>query len=96
MYKFLFIFLFVGCQTKEPVPPKPTPIVTDTNLCGEAQIKLEELKCIEKDKPFTKREKLSFEEFCKQTHQSGIYLNPKCLMSITTCEQIDSCTNSKE
>lgn len=95
MYKFLFIFLFIGCKQEEPVIPKPTPIVTDTNLCGDAQIHLEELQCIEKDKPFTKRDKLSFKDFCQQTHQSGIFLNPKCLISITKCSDIDYCTNSK-
>lgn len=96
MYKFLFIFLFIsGCNTPEPISPKPTPIVTDTNLCGDAQVHLEELSCIKKDEPFTKRDKLSFKQFCEQTHHSGIFLNPKCLISITSCEEIDTCTNSK-
>lgn len=83
-----------GCNEKEYVPPKPTPVVTDTEYCKPAEQHLKELKCIPSDKPYTKKG-LSFEQFCHQTQDNGIYLNPRCLANISSCEEIDYCTGTK-
>lgn len=81
-----------GPVTQKPVQPKPTPIVTDTEQCDLAQINLLRLRCPEGNP--TKKGK-TFSDFCKETQNNGIFLNPKCLATLTDCSQIDSCTNSK-
>jgi hypothetical protein len=97
--KNVLIFLIVlnlitiGCASRKPVDPHPTPIVTDTDLCITADQHLQDIGCIPKGKPYTKKGK-SFTQFCVETHNNGIFLNPKCLASISTCEQMDVCTNT--
>jgi len=85
MKKFLLLFL-ISCYPE----PKPTPIVVDNYLCAAAETHLKELKCIGEGS-YTKKGK-SFTIFCLETQQNGIFLNPKCLTEINSCEQIDSCT----
>jgi len=94
-----FIILLVGfnlinCNTTNVSPPREPVVVKDTLFCKDAEIHLTELSC-EIAKPTKKG--LSFEEFCKQTQDSGIFINPKCLSSIASCDQnlIDQCTNSR-
>ena len=100
MRKFLsfllivFCFSFTGCPQQEPItPPRPTPIVQDTDHCLPAQVHLQQLKCIPEG-PFTKKGK-TFAEVCEETQAAGVYFNPVCLENVKTCQEIDVCTNSK-
>ena len=87
-------FLF-GCPVNQDiVPPRPTPVVTDTDQCEMAEANLKARQCIPTDRPYTKKGK-SFTQFCKDKQEQGIFLNPKCLSQVTKCDQIDVCTNSK-
>lgn len=92
------LFLGFDCSGKQPIPqpvpvkPQPTPIVTGTNYCDKAQENLLRLNCVEghstkKGKPFA--------QFCRETQENGIFINPKCLSEITDCGQVDSCTPTK-
>jgi len=90
----LFILIAVpGCPTQY-VKPHPTPIVTDSAFCKPAEVHLKELNCIPNDKPYTKRGK-QYEQFCMETQENGIFLNPKCISEIKTCEEVDICTGTK-
>ncbi len=82
------------CSGNQPTPvkPQPTPVVTDNNYCAKAQENLLRLNCVE-GQP-TKKGK-SFEQFCVGTQQNGIFLNPKCLSEIKSCEEVDSCSPTK-
>lgn len=100
MYKFMRFFLIAlfsltmmtDCNKTNVSPPRPTPIVVDTNYCKDAEVHLLELKCAV-GQPTKKG--VPFEEFCKQTQNAGIFINPKCLSTVATCEAVDICTGSK-
>jgi len=98
MKKILLIsILLMGCPP-EPMPPHPTPVVTDTDWCEAAEVNLKSLGCIPSDKPYTKKG-LSFTQFCQKKHDDGVFLNPKCLSNevtkVTGCEYVDVCTGTK-
>ena len=38
---------------------------------------------------------LTYTDFCTKKQAQGVSLNPKCLAEITSCDQINACTNSK-
>lgn len=98
-------FLFDGCPGQAgdvPTPPKPTPVVTGTDQCGAAEQNLHNLcnmdpvknnYCCQVVAP-TKKGK-SYTQFCQEKQNQGIFLNPKCVSGVTSCDQIDPCTNSK-
>ena len=102
MYKilaFIFLILASGCfitamTNEQAVTPHATPIVKDSNLCYNAEQNLQKLGCISKDKPFTSKG-LSFTQFCQKKQDQGIFLNPACLATITSCNQMDCCTQTK-
>ena len=86
----------------DPVPPRPTPIPTDTNMCANAEQHLDQLckadpsgnsYCCAVVAP-TKKGK-TFTQFCQDKQNDGVALNPKCLSEVKTCGEIDSCTGSK-
>jgi hypothetical protein len=77
-------FILVAC------PKGPVPIITNIEYCQPAEIHLKELGCIPIDKPYTVKGK-QFNEFCQETMQNGINLNPKCLSTITSCTQMNAC-----
>lgn len=81
----------VHCQTAYS-PPHPTPIVNDTNFCDAAQTNLLKLNC-SLGQPTAKGK--SFGDFCRETQNNGIEIDPKCLAGITDCEQIQACTPNK-
>lgn len=86
--------LLMGCSSsfsQNDVPPKPTPIVSGTDYCDEAEANLVKLSC-EDAKPSPDGK--SFTEVCKETQASGIALDPECISKIVKCEQIDCCTNT--
>lgn len=107
MYKIINLLIissmflvYVGCNNGTKVPPHPNFVPTDTELCELAGKNLVVNKCIQDDKTFTKRGK-SFKEFCEETQNNGIWLNPKCLSNIkadnvSSCQdQMNACTYSK-
>lgn len=96
--------MFQNClpSTTDPVPPRPTPIPIDTNMCQSAEQHLQQLcdadkvnnsYCCAVAAP-TKKGK-TFTQFCEQKQNDGVFLNPKCLSEVKTCNDIDSCTGSK-
>ena len=80
-----------GVTSNAPLK-QPTPVVTDTEYCDLAQTHLLQLKC-EEGNP-TKKGK-SFSIVCRETQTNGIFINPKCLSQITSCDQVNTCTHSK-
>lgn len=91
----VLVFCFVGCPIQDPItPPRPTPVVIDTDKCLEAEINLKALKCIP-DGPFTTKGK-SFTQVCEETQNAGVFFNPVCLSKVTACgDQVLACTGSK-
>lgn len=82
-----------GCPTKgEFFPPAPEPVTQDIQLCATAETNLKKLKCIPEG-AYTKKGK-TFTQFCEETQKNGVFLNPKCLSTITECNKMKSCTNS--
>jgi hypothetical protein len=77
-----------GCGAPEHVVPEPiVPTVKGSEWCDEAEKNLLALGC-EEGRP-TKRGK-SFTEFCLETQQDGgIDLNPQCLATIKSCDEVD-------
>ena len=86
----------------DPVPPRPTPIPTDTNMCESAQQHLDQMcKADPSGNAYccavvasTKKGK-TFTQFCQDKQNDGVALNPKCLSEVKSCGEIDSCTGSK-
>lgn len=97
---FLTILTPLSCP-EQGTPPTPTPVVTDTDSCKSAEQNLTNLckanaansYCCATVSP-TKKGKL-FTQVCQEKQAEGVFLNPKCLSTITSCDQIDSCTKSK-
>jgi len=98
MKQYLLLILLslsvFNCNPGETLtPPRPPRVVEGTVMCKDAEIHLTELKC-EIAKP-TKKGK-SFEQFCKETQDAGIFINPKCLTTVNNCEEaVDICTGSR-
>lgn len=88
------LLLGFDCNPAPPTPvrPQPTPVVTDSDWCEKAQENLLRLQCAEGEP--TKKGK-SFAEFCRETQENGIFLNPRCLAGIDRCQMIASCTPTK-
>jgi len=72
-----------------PVPPHPTPIVVDVDMCDAAEAHLIALGCPE-GQP-TKRG-TRFADICRELSAAGIFPNPRCLSTIKTCVEVDVCT----
>lgn len=100
------ILLLISCQSvgqkSKPIDYRETPAPTDTNYCGAAEKHLndlckanpeENLYCCQASSS-TKKNK-TFKQFCEETQAAGIQLNPKCLSTITACEQINGCLGTK-
>jgi hypothetical protein len=95
----LFAAITIGClHDREAPSPNPTP-VPDTNLCGQMCQHLgpQGLKCQEgnpvydSDKPGSKDvPNESCEEFCKLGQDRGYFLNPRCLITVPSCDKIES------
>jgi hypothetical protein len=84
----LSLSALLGCPPYERVVPEPEiPQVQGSEWCDDAEKNLLGLGC-EEGQP-TKKGK-SFTEFCLDTQKNGgIDLNPKCLATIKSCDEID-------
>jgi hypothetical protein len=82
----LLLILCVACPSQDSVPEPEIPVVEGTEWCERAEKNLVALGC-EEGKP-TKKGK-SFAQVCKETQDNGVDLNPKCLSTIKSCDQID-------
>ncbi len=78
-------------QPVDPVPPRPTPIPTDVEMCDLAEKHLLELGCPE-GRP-TKRG-TPFSMVCRELSAAGIFANPKCLANVRSCAEVDVCTGT--
>jgi len=74
-----------GCP-KEQVPDPIIP--TDTNRCGAACARLEELQCPEGE-PLL--DGTTCVEFCRNVQNAGFPLLPSCIEKINSCEEINDC-----
>lgn len=102
-YCLLILIGLVSCDPYNPkivyTAPGQQP---DSEYCGAAEehmqtlCKLDEKKnsyCCEVVKP-TKKGK-SYKQFCEEKQTQNVFLNPKCVASVSVCEAIDDCTNSR-
>lgn len=107
----LFTIGFIGCQLQTVTPPPapaptvitpPAPPPAPLSACEQAQKRLEQL-CLadavsnqyccavvmvtKKGKPFA--------QFCEEKQAEGVFVNPECLSSVISCDDIDFCTRSE-
>ena len=77
----VLIMLIISCQTVRSVPIEPP----DTSSCPAACDRMKFLHCSEgEDIPGGP----SCVQFCVETQKAGHALNPQCLKTINTCEEI--------
>src|SRR5258708_4219446 len=104
-YLFVFFLIISSCAgiSSTQFPPQPPQPASDTEYCAPAETKLKSLcqkdqinnkYCCDTVAP-TKKNK-SFTTVCQETQNQNIFLNPKCLSTITSCNQIDICTKTKQ
>lgn len=95
----LSIFI-LGCPQQPIAPPQPTP-TSGSEFCDLADWHLASFcksdpkansYCCQVDAPTKLGE--SYTNFCIKKQAQGINLNPQCVASVTSCDQIDKCTNS--
>jgi len=82
----------VGCRITDPI--SPTPNVKDTDLCGEAEVRIIELQCKDRrgDPMWINRNGEKFEDTCRIAQkEGGIFLNPKCVRGAKTCAEMRNC-----
>lgn len=90
----------LGCPTHTMTPavapiPSPEP-PKDTSLCGAACRHLADLSC-EEGKPVYNSDlpgprdvpNQSCESFCEEMQDKGLFVNPRCLLTIKTCDEIE-------
>ena len=88
----------IGCPT---TPTSPTFVhAPDTDLCPAMCAHFRELKCDEgsafydNDKPGPKGvPNAKCEDFCQRQQTNGVYVNPRCLTKVPSCNLIETwCT----
>lgn len=95
----MLLVLTTGCPSTTPKPVGPTPVVRDTDVCGDAGKNIEKLQCRDRrgDPMWVNRNGEKFEETCRTAQEEGgIFLDPKCIAEATTCEQVLACPPSAE
>ncbi len=95
------IALVISCQPAKKTQPfdyRETPKPVSTSWCEQAEKHLtnkcnadpeENLYCCQAAST-TKKGK-TFKQFCEETQNAGIALNPQCLAAVVTCGEIDKC-----
>lgn len=104
------IMFYAGC-TGGGIEPTWNPVpVSDTEYCGPACDHIGStdggLNCQE-GQPIEMKPDVcsggipdevncvSCKKFCEDTQSHGVWLNPKCIINIQTCSQIDTCQEVK-
>lgn len=89
-FTILLSIIIISCLTKQVNPVKPPVIPTDTALCPDACIHLRQLNCEEGNDLIMKTGRVvTCEQFCKDTQDTGIWLNPSCIINITECDSVE-------
>ena len=82
-----------ACAGSDVIPEPVIPVVTGSEWCERAEKNLLALGCPEGEP--TKKGK-SFAEFCRETQENGISVNPECLAGIKSCDAISACDGGKQ
>ena len=106
MKKFILCFIFfniiAGCNQGATIAHPNPSVIDDTDKCVDADQHLAQLCAVDSEKNSyccatespTKKGK-TFTQFCIEKQNEGVWLNPTCLSTITSCDQIDVCTKSR-
>ena len=95
--QLLWLLFVLGCPPAiDAVVPPPNPPV-DTDLCGQMCTHLESLGC-EEAKPVYNNDvegpkdvpNQSCPEFCKELQDKGVFVNPRCVSTVKTCDEIET------
>ena len=102
MYKLLFslaALALLGCPPSTN-PRNPNPIPTpDSDLCGAMceHIGPSGLKCPEGESVYDSDlpgprdvPNKTCESFCEDQQAGGVFINPRCVMKVTGCDQIEA------
>jgi hypothetical protein len=93
------VSLIISCQpVHKPIDYRPTPKPVGTQYCNTAERHLTELCSSNPEENLyccqtvasTKKGK-TFTQFCEETQNAGIALDPECLSKIIVCGGIDKC-----
>ena len=95
----LFALVFTACPpSRDPASPNPIP-APDSDLCGQMcdHIGPNGLKCPEgdsvydSDRPGTRGiPNKTCEDFCKEQQDNGAFVNPRCILQIKSCGEIEA------
>lgn len=86
--------LLVACSSTTPIEIRISPKdsleeIKDTELCPLAEKHLKLLYCIPLNKSFQNGE--TFTQFCEESQLRKIFLNPRCLSLISSCDEVKTC-----
>ena len=98
--KYLFLLLplmlVLGCPPRDAVVPPPNP-PPDTNLCGNMCAHLKQLGCEEAESVYNNDlpgppdvPNQSCEDFCTEMQDKGVFVNPRCVALVESCENIET------
>ncbi len=86
--KTFFLALILSLAACGPAVQRPHPhLPTDTPRCPDACAHLRNLKC-EEGQPL--EDGTTCEDFCQATQESGHALNPTCVMTIKSCDELNT------
>jgi hypothetical protein len=97
----LMSLVAIDCASSLPSSDGLPSVKTDVNYCTTAEQHLQALclkdqvansACCDAVKSTKKGKR--FGAFCSETMSEGIDLKPRCLSTISSCSQINSCTGS--
>jgi len=77
-----------------PPGPVPVPEVEDTELCGAAGDNVKKLQCKDRagDPMWVNKNGETFKEICERVQEKGgVFMNPKCVMNATSCDEVKQC-----
>lgn len=79
----------VGCA--QSVPPNPAPVIpTGTESCPGACSRMRTLKCdTAEDITMKDGSHMTCEDFCVSMQELGVWLNPACVATVTSCEDVE-------
>jgi hypothetical protein len=94
MKRFAVVVALALAGCPEPVVPKPAPIPEDTDWCGAAEQRLEELQCkdMRGDPMWVNKNGERFKQTCETAQEEGrVALNPRCIAEAPSCEEAKRC-----